>query len=384
MGEIEERFKKVREESLIIAKPLSDEDCVVQPVEYVSPIKWHLAHTTWFYETFILKTFSDYVVYNDEYAYLFNSYYETEGLRLIRANRGNLTRPRFNEILAYRTYVDKQVLLYMNVLNIEQLKLLELGLNHEQQHQELMWYDLKYVLGHNPIFPRYAATNPLINNNNGENSVQEWISFEKQIVSIGHKNKDFCYDNELGEHEVLIQNFSVQRDLVSNGEYLEFINAKAYSNFNFWLSEGWDWVNKNTITAPEYWYKKGEQWMEYDLDGLKSINFEKPVKHISFFEADAYARWKGCRLLTEFEWELASTKISYGALWEWTQSAYLPYPGFEIATGAVGEYNGKFMVNQKVLRGGSVASPVNHIRPTYRNFFHPQLRWMYSGIRLAK
>ncbi|SEA42940.1 ergothioneine biosynthesis protein EgtB [Pedobacter hartonius] len=380
---LSEKYAAVRAHSVLICSKLQKEDYVVQPVVDVSPPKWHLGHTTWFFETFILipNAFT-YQPFNPDYNYVFNSYYENIGARVIRTDRGNLSRPTVDDVFHYRAYVDEAMASYLPAItNPEILKLVELGLNHEQQHQELLWYDIKYILGHNPLFPEYGEENI---ESGLVNAAEGWIDFSEGVYEIGHQGEGFQFDNELGRHKTYIQNFSISTSLVSNAEYLAFIKDGGYKDFNLWHAEAWDWVNKNAITAPLYWYKVDGVWHRYSLSGLELIDTEQPVSHISYYEASAFAQWKGMRLPTEFEWEVASAQLEWGKLWEWTGSAYLPYPGFSKAPGALGEYNGKFMINQEVLRGASVATPANHSRHTYRNFFHPNLRWMYSGIRLAK
>lgn len=379
------QYKTVRQLSEEICLPLQTEDYVVQPVVDVSPPKWHLGHSTWFFETFVLKPYlPNYQEFNPQYNFVFNSYYETLGARVIRTDRGNLSRPTVSEVYQYRKHVDEAMyeLLQQNFTD-EAQELLILGLNHEQQHQELLWYDIKYILGHNPLFPAYADEH--IENGLFTVSKQtDWHYFPEGLYQIGYQEHGFCFDNELAPHQVYLQPFYLAADLVSNQEYLNFIDAGGYQDFRFWHQEGWDWVHKNQIKAPLYWHNINNQWQTYTLSCLKNIHPEYPVMHISYYEAAAYAAWKGCRLATEFEWEAASSNLNWGQLWEWTESAYLPYPGFSKAPGAIGEYNGKFMVNQKVLRGASIATAAGHQRKSYRNFFHPHLRWHYNGIRLAK
>lgn len=379
------QYKTVRQLSEEICLPLQTEDYVVQPVVDVSPPKWHLGHSTWFFETFVLKPYlPHYQEFNPQYNFVFNSYYETLGARVIRTDRGNLSRPTVSEVYQYRKHVDEAMyeLLQQNFTD-EAQELLILGLNHEQQHQELLWYDIKYILGHNPLFPAYADEH--IENGLFTFSKQtDWHYFPEGLYQIGYQEDGFCFDNELAPHQVYLQPFYLAADLVSNQEYLNFIDAGGYQDFRFWHQEGWDWVHKNQIKAPLYWHNINNQWQTYTLSGLKNIHPEYPVMHISYYEAAAYAAWKGCRLATEFEWEAASSNLNWGQLWEWTESAYLPYPGFSKAQGAIGEYNGKFMVNQNVLRGASIATAAGHQRKSYRNFFHPHLRWHYNGIRLAK
>lgn len=376
------QYKNIRKTSENICAPLQTEDYVVQPVVDVSPPKWHLGHTTWFFETFVLKpNMPSYQEYNANYNYVFNSYYETVGARVIRTDRGNLSRPTVDDVYKYRAYVDDAMEAFLQQQPMPEVKeLLMLGLNHEQQHQELLWYDIKYILGHNPLFPAYAE-NHIEKNLHSEE--EKWIKIEAGLYEIGHQGDDFCFDNELGRHKVYLNNFEISSTLVSNQAYLEFINEGGYQDFKHWHAEAWDWVKTNQIEAPLYWYKVDDVWMRYDLSGLKPIKLNEPVMHISFYEAAAFASWSGKRLPTEFEWEIAANQFNWGQLWEWTESAYLPYPGFSKAPGAIGEYNGKFMVNQKVLRGASIATSPNHKRITYRNFFHPNLRWHYNGIRLV-
>lgn len=378
-----EQYSAVRAHSVLICSKLQKEDYVVQPVVDVSPPKWHLGHTTWFFETFILLPHvTAYQPFNSDYNYVFNSYYENIGARVIRTDRGNLSRPTVDEIFRYREYVDEAMEKFLSCEPATEIKeLLELGLNHEQQHQELLWYDIKYILGHNPLFPAYAAENV---ENELINTPASWINFAEGVYEIGYRGQDFHFDNELGRHKVYLQDFSISSALVSNEQYVEFIKAGGYQDFNLWHSEGWDWLKTNAINAPMYWYEIDGNWHRYSLSGLQLLKLSEPVSHVSYYEASAFAQWKGMRLPTEFEWEAASEKLGWGKLWEWTESAYLPYPGFHKAAGALGEYNGKFMVNQMVLRGGSVATAVDHSRNTYRNFFHPDLRWMFSGIRLSK
>jgi len=406
------RFKTIRSRTEQICKPLKTEDYVVQPIVDVSPPKWHLGHTTWFYENFLLVPFLDnYPLFHTDFNYVFNSYYESVGARVLRTDRGNLSRPTIDEVYQYRAHVNQ----YMEqLIQSEKGKLenvhftLEMGLNHEQQHQELLMYDIKYILGNNPLFPVYLEdTSPI--ESNLKATAMTFETIQEGVYTIGHEGDGFHFDNEKGVHKVYLNPFEISNRLVTNREYLEFIEAGGYAFFQFWLAEGWDWVNANQIKAPEYWHKIDGQWHAYTLSGLQPIELEAPVTHISFFEVDAYARWKGMRLPTEFEWEIAAKQLGkikdncfvesgrldpvvqsaegqhyFGSLWEWTSSAYSPYPNYTPPDGALGEYNGKFMINQMVLRGGSIATPENHYRPTYRNFFHPHLRWLFNGFRLAK
>ena len=369
-----------------ICEPLQIEDYVVQPIVDVSPPKWHLGHTTWFFEDFILKKHMPaYKEYNVQFSFVFNSYYESMGARVVRTDRGNLSRPTVQEIYEYRNYVTahlKQLLSDDTALNSEIESLVEIGIHHEKQHQELLLTDIKYILGNNPLLPTYSKDfneTPETTNTNSD-----WISIPAGVYEIGHTGDAFCYDNELGRHRVYLNSFEIASELVTNRAYLKFIEAGGYKDALLWHSEGWAWVNENTISTPQYWHHDNNSWMYYDLSGYQKLNLDAPVTHISYYEAFAYAQWRGLRLPTEFEWEIAQAHFNWGARWEWTESAYLPYPNYTKAPGALGEYNGKFMVNQKTLRGGSVATAPNHTRSTYRNFFHPHLRWQFTGIRLAK
>lgn len=378
-----DRYNKVRKHSEQICGPLQTEDYVVQPITDVSPPKWHLGHTTWFFETFILKPyFMGYREFDTNYNYVFNSYYETVGARVIRTDRGNLSRPTVADVYRYREYVDNAMGEFLCHEPSDEVKeLLELGFNHEEQHQELLYYDIKYILGHNPLFPAYDKDYKPLPFERGE---QKMIAIAEGIYEVGHTGNGFCFDNELNRHKVYLNAFEIGSNMVTNAGYLEFIDAGAYRDFRFWHAEGWDWVNANKIEAPLYWHLIDGQWHCYTLAGLQPLKPSEPVGHISYYEAYAYAMWKGMRLPTEFEWEVAATQFTWGHAWEWTESAYLPYPGFTKAPGAIGEYNGKFMVSQKVLRGASQATPPGHSRVTYRNFFHPNLRWLFNGIRLAR
>jgi len=377
------RYSDIRNHSVKICEPLEIEDYVVQPIVDVSPPKWHLGHTTWFFETFILQpNFPDYKVFDSQYNFVFNSYYETVGTRVIRTDRGNLSRPSVADVYKYREYVDEKMKNFLeNGLLIKEIEpLLELGLNHEQQHQELLLTDIKYILGHNPLFPAYRKqldTEGKVFRN------KEMLNFSEGVYEIGFNDKGFCFDNELGRHKVYLNDFEISSELVTNKEYLEFIEAGGYQDFRYWHAEGWDWVKQKEAKSPLYWHLIDGKWMNYTLNGLKELDLNDAVCHINFYEASAFASWKGMRLATEAEWEVASNKFEWGNRWEWTNSAYLPYPGFTKEAGAVGEYNGKFMVNQMVLRGASEATPNGHSRNTYRNFFQTDLKWQYTGIRLA-
>lgn len=380
---LEERYQSVRAYTESLCEPLSIEDYVPQAAEFVSPPKWHLAHVTWFFETMILnKYLPNYSPYHPSFHFLFNSYYQGLGERAVRSQRGLITRPTVTEVMEYRKYVDTAMLqLFKLPLNSEVEELITLGLNHEQQHQELLLTDLKYTFSFNPQYPVYHKDFNLVND---VNSTSGWCAIEEGVYSIGHNTDNFCFDNELGYHKVYLNDYEISKSLVTNGEFIEFIEDGAYNTFHFWLDEGWAWVCENKIQSPLYWQKIDGEWFYYTLAGLQKINPEAMLSHISFYEANAYACWKKQRLPTEFEWEVASQQLDWGKRWEWTASAYQPYPGFQIREGAVGEYNGKFMVNQMVLRGASVVTPETHQRYTYRNFFHPYFRWQYTGIRLVK
>ncbi len=377
-----ERFLDIRSRTEEICKSLKPEDVSIQPVDFVSPPKWHLAHTTWFFETFVLLKYQpNYQVFHKDFGYYFNSYYNNVGERVIRANRGMMTRPTLDEIIAYRAYVNECVVQFLEEeVEKDICDVIEIGLQHEQQHQELLIYDIKYIFGHQPSFPKLDFEIKL----EPEISTQEFVKIDEGIYDIGHNENCFCWDNELGQHKVYLHGFEISNRLVTNQEYIEFIEAGGYQDFNLWHADGWDWIQNNQIEAPLYWYKVDGTWMHYTLQGFKVIEADLPVNHLSFYEAFAFSQWKGMRLPTEFEWEVASPHLGYGQLWEWTNSAYLPYPNYSKAEGAIGEYNGKFMVNTMVMRGASVASPKGHCRPTYRNFFTPETRWQFSGIRLAR
>lgn len=384
LKDLKERFEKIRMYTKSICIPLNIEDYIPQPVSFASPPKWHLAHTTWFFETLFLQKFNkDYQVFHPQYNFLFNSYYNSLGNRIMRENRGSITRPTVAEVYEYRDYVDEQViaLLDQEKLSNSALEIFELGLHHEQQHQELLIADLKHTFGHNPAFPIYRRDFYPTEKSNLETN---WVSIPEGIYEIGHRDNSFCYDNELGLHKVFLHSYEICQALVTNGDYLEFINAGAYENPEYWHDEGWAWVQKEQVKAPLYWHKIDNTWKQYTLGGLIDVNKKSMLSHVSFYEASAFAEWKKMRLPTEQEWEIASSQLPYGQRWEWTNSAYLPYPGFKKASGAIGEYNGKFMVNQMVLRGSSVATSENHSRHTYRNFFHTHYRWQYTGIRLVK
>ncbi|GAB5565515.1 MAG: ergothioneine biosynthesis protein EgtB [Winogradskyella sp.] len=377
-----DRFLKIRRRSVEICKSLQPEDVSVQPVDFVSPPKWHLAHTTWFFEQFVLtKNKPAYKAFNDDFAYYFNSYYNNVGERVLRANRGLMTRPTFQDILDYRIHVNQNMAEFLeNEVQKQVYDIIEIGLQHEQQHQELLIYDIKYILGHQLSFPTInfqVTLNPELDN-------EIFTHYNEGLYRIGYEGEDFCWDNELGNHNVYIHDFEISNSLVTNKTFLDFIEDNGYNDFNLWHADGWDFIKKNNINCPLYWHKVDGTWYYYTIGGYKEVQLNLPVSHVSFYEASAFAEWKGMRLPTEFEWEVASSKLNYGQLWEWTNSAYLPYPKYTKAEGAIGEYNGKFMVNTMVMRGSSIATPNGHSRPTYRNFFTPDMRWQFSGIRLVK
>jgi ergothioneine biosynthesis protein EgtB len=427
------KYQRIRQQSLILCHELEIEDFELQADDFVSPIKWHLAHTSWFFETFVLKSTPDYQVFHPQFEYLFNSYYNSIGKQYPRGKRGVMSRPTVQEIKVYRQYIDQRLntlLANTDALTQEHYDLITLGLNHEQQHQELMLTDLKYNFSFNPLYPIYAKAKfpreqaPDSHQNNVIEPLQ-FIKLTGGIYNVGHKGVGFCFDNETPRHQHLVQDFRIAQRLITNEEYCLFIDSGGYQDPQYWLADGWAWVQQNNITGPLYWRLESEgqnehtpQRFEFRLTGYGQLHPKQPVTHVSFYEADAYARWAGKRLPSEFEWEVASKKqdiegtfvdsksfhplqsaphktsnIQYtkadiqqlfGECWQWTQSSYAPYPGFKTPLGAVGEYNGKFMCNQMVLRGGSCATPKDHFRTTYRNFFYPQDRWQFTGIRLAE
>jgi ergothioneine biosynthesis protein EgtB len=334
-----DRYKKVRQLSEKICIPLQTEDYVVQPVGDVSPPKWHLGHTTWFFETFVLKPyFSGYQEFNSDYNYVFNSYYETVGNRVIRTDRGNLSRPTVADIYKYRQYVDEAMDKFLcREQPADVVELMVLGFNHEEQHQELLWTDIKFILGHNPLFPAYSHDyiSPKING-----ALKNFITIPEGVYEVGFDGDGFCFDNELNRHKAYLNAFEISAALVTNAEYLEFINSNGYHDFRYWHAEGWDWVKNNKIEAPLYWHLIDGHWFNYTYHGLQPLKYSDPACHISYYEAYAYAAWKGMRLPTEFEWEVAATQFNWGKCWEWTESAYLPYTGFKKAEGAIGEYYG--------------------------------------------
>lgn len=405
-------FCDVRSRSVVLAAPLSAEDCVAQSMPDASPVKWHLAHTTWFFETFVLSRWArDYQAFHPEFRVLFNSYYNAVGDKHPRAQRGMLTRPSLADVMAYRRHVDAAVERLLDEAQStrrEALDLIELGLNHEEQHQELILTDLKHLLSLNPLAPAYV---PGIAAPASGTSKSSWIGFPGGVRTVGAPEGRFHFDNEGPVHQVLLQPYEFASNPVTCGEYLAFIADGGYRRPELWLSLGWDLVRSQGWTAPFYWRDTAGDRVEFTLQGSQPIDASAPVCHLSYFEADAYARWAGARLPTEFEWEVAAATQPvdgnllesntlhpcaappscgggpaqmFGDVWEWTQSSYAPYPGYRAAPGAVGEYNGKFMCNQYVLRGGSCATPRRHIRASYRNFFPPDARWQFSGVRLAR
>ncbi len=409
------RFHEVRNFTTRLCENLAPEDYVVQSMPDVSPTKWHLAHTTWFFETFILKKWvTSYRPEVPQYAYLFNSYYNAAGDMHRRDLRGLISRPTVDETHRYRSSVDSDIDKLISRADEKLFAEIEpiviLGIHHEQQHQELLITDIKHVFAQNPLYPVFREQNIDIVSANA--APMNFIDFEETIAEIGHEGSGFSYDNEGPRHRALVLAFSLASRPVTNGEYLEFIDAGGYARSEFWLSLGWMTVNEQRWQAPLYWSKRDGAWWNFTLSGPRPVDESQPVTHISYFEADAFANWRGARLPTEFEWERAAAKIDidgnfvesetfhpqpgrssgqdrhlaqmFGDVWEWTRSAYSPYPGYRAAPGALGEYNGKFMCNQYVLRGGSCATSGSHIRRTYRNFFPPEKRWQFTGIRLAR
>jgi ergothioneine biosynthesis protein EgtB len=411
-----EQFINVREFTETLCKPLHLEDYSIQGMDDVSPPKWHLAHTTWFFETFILKKYiSNYQDFNPSFHYLFNSYYQGIGNPFPRAKRGLLSRPLIREVYDYRKQINQHILNLLNNCSSKKWSqlaaLIVFGLEHEQQHQELLLMDIKYNFFLHPDYPIYQEQQEL----QLPESTQpfKFITVPGGSTTIGYQGKEFCFDNELPAHQILLNPFSMASTLVTNKEYLEFIEDGGYKKPTLWLADGWDWILINNLGSPLYWEKQDTKWQQFTLAGMKPLNLMEPVSHISFFEADAFARWRGCRLPTEAEWEYfvgyaqfdssngnfidhqvfqpkccssQSNNLGnqfFGDVWEWTSSTYSPYPGYKPQAGNLGEYNGKFMNNQRVLRGGSCITPAKHIRKSYRNYFQPDKRWQFSGIRLA-
>lgn len=386
-------YERVRARSEALCTPLEPEDHVPQPVVDVSPPKWHLAHTTWFFETFILAVHApDHRPLDPRYGYLFNSYYEAHGPRVARPNRGALSRPTVREVLRYREHVDQAMLGLLTSDPAPAVRtLVTLGLHHEQQHQELLVTDIKAILGRNPLQPAYATESTPALDVSVEHAVEapteEWLSWDGGLCEIGHAGDDFAFDNEEPRHTTYVPPVELRGDLLRNREVLDFIDDGGYERASLWHSEGLDWVRQNAIEAPLYWTRDPgapHGWSHYTLRGPEAVDPDAPATHLSYYEAAAMASRLDARLPTEFEWEAVAPRLRTGARWEWTDSAYKPYPGFRAAPGAVGEYNGKFMVNQQVLRGASFATPPGHARLTYRNFFHAPLRWQYTGVRLAR
>lgn len=408
------RFQDVREVTEELCEPLTTEDYVIQSMADVSPSKWHLAHTTWFFETFILKPRKPgYREFHPRYDFLFNSYYVQVGARHCRPRRGLLSRPTVADIYRYRAYVDEHMAEMFESAHSDELRmiapLIELGLNHEQQHQELIVTDIKHVFSCNPLRPAYR--NRALSTK-GKMPALTWAGFDSGLREIGHQGEGFAYDNEMPRHRVFMPPYELASRPVTNGEYLQFIENRGYERPELWLSDGWNAVVAEGWSAPLYWEKEDDRWVMFTLAGMCNLDEAEPVCHLSYFEADAYARWAGARLPTEDELETAldtqniagnfvesgrfhptvsghptnnnELEQLYGDVWEWSRSDYSPYPGYQPPSGAIGEYNGKFMCNQYVLRGGSCATPQSHIRPTYRNFFYPDQRWQFSGVRLAR
>ncbi len=404
-------YRTVREATERLCEPLSREDYVVQSMPDVSPTKWHLAHVSWFFETFVLKPHATgYRPARPEFEYLFNSYYNAVGEQYPRPRRGLLTRPTVDEVYEYRAAVDAAMLALLEEDDHDLATLVELGLNHEQQHQELILMDIKHVLSCNPLHPAYR---PAPEARSLAAPGLEWIERDESVRWIGHQGDGFAYDNESPRHRVLVPAFRIASRPVTNGEFLEFIRDGGYRTPTLWLADGWSTVEREEWQAPLYWIRRDGAWHEFTLGGLRALDPAAPVCHVSYFEADAYATWAGARLPTEAEWETVAREQPvegnfleqdalgpraapadaggaaapvqlFGDVWEWTRSPYQPYPGYRANPGALGEYNGKFMCNQQVLRGGSFASPASHLRATYRNFFYPHCRWQFAGLRLAR
>ncbi|WP_404299411.1 ergothioneine biosynthesis protein EgtB [Alicycliphilus denitrificans] len=390
-ADVAHRYAAVRAATEALARPLSAEDCCVQSMPDASPAKWHLAHTSWFFETFILERHeSGFRPFDPAFRVLFNSYYQGVGRQHPRPQRGLLTRPSLATVQAYRAEVDARMqrLLAQGGLSAEVAALLELGLQHEQQHQELILTDIKHLLWCNPLWPAYHEEPALPDG--GAVGAGGWRNCRGGLVQIGHQGADFAFDNELPRHSVYLQPYALATRLVTNAEYLAFMAEGGYDEPAHWLAEGWDWCRAQQLAHPLYWRQQGQDWREFTLAGAQPLAPHQAVAHLSYYEADAYARWAGARLPTEAEWETASAdegdglQQMFGVLWQWTQSSYAPYPGFAPAPGAVGEYNGKFMVNQYVLRGSSCATPAGHARASYRNFFPAAARWQFTGLRLAR
>ena len=406
-GALAARFRHVRATSRRLAAPLSAEDMLAQSMPDASPAKWHLAHTTWFFETFVLLP-QGHSPYDPAFQYLFNSYYEALGERQPRAARGLITRPGAAEVMAYRDHVDARLgeLLERGGLDAETATLVALGLAHEEQHQELLLTDILHLFAQNRLKPAYAPDRPP-SAGSPSPSAMTFTRFGGGVVEIGHPGGGFAFDNESPRHEVLVRPYRLADRLVTNAEWLAFMDDGGYRRADLWLSDGWTCRQSEHWEAPLYWERTGEGWSRFGLHGLRPLELGAPVDHVSFYEADAFARWRGARLPLEAEWEHAAGRSTgfgallddgdlapraadrgplaqmFGDVWEWTASPYVGYPGFQPAVGAVGEYNGKFMINQMILRGGSCVTPAAHIRASYRNFFQPHQRWQFSGLRLA-
>jgi ergothioneine biosynthesis protein EgtB len=413
---IEQLYRETREQSESFCAPLNDEDCGLQAADFVSPPKWHLAHTSWFFETFLLKPFlQGYTTTDPHYEVLFNSYYNGVGEQFPRHQRGMLSRPTVAQVLEYRSHVDSAMAGLLAVTHHPErdavIARTKLGLEHERQHQELFFTDIKYSLAINPLLPTYVKAAAA---KEASVTATQWHGYSGGLIEIGFDGTGFCFDNELPRHQAFVASFELANRLVSNGEYQKFVDDDGYRRPELWLSDGWNTVTSRDWQAPQYWLERDGEALEYTLHGVRPRMADTPVCHVSGYEADAYARWASARLPTEHEWELAATTAQaavtsaevsgvdagyyhpraarkrdglqqlYGECWQWTQSAYSPYPGFSASSGAIGEYNGKFMSNQWVLRGGSCVSKSEQVRPTYRNFFYPQDRWQFSGIRLAR
>jgi len=383
-----EAFRRVRHETERRAAPLSAEDQVIQSMPDASPIKWHRAHTTWFFETFLIQpNVPGYKVFDERFAFLFNSYYVAAGPRHARPKRGLITRPSAGEVADYRAHVDAAIERLVGEASAaalpEILRILEIGLNHEEQHQELMLTDLLHAFAQNPTLPAYNASWQAPKSA----AVEGFVDLPEGIHTIGHQTGSYCFDNEGPSHRVLVGPVKVARALVTNGEWLAFMSDGGYANPALWLSDGWAAVQTEGWQAPGHWQDCGGEWRQFTLGGLRPVDPAAPVMHISYYEADAFARWAGRHLPTEAEWEVSARQgalsDAFGVVWQWTRSSYSPYPGFVACDGALGEYNGKFMINQMVLRGSSLATPDGHTRVTYRNFFYPGARWQFSGLRLA-
>jgi ergothioneine biosynthesis protein EgtB len=402
-----ETLRRVRECTVSLCRPLSAEDCVVQSAPEASPAKWHLAHTTWFFENFVLEPFAaGYRGFHPQFGYLFNSYYETVGTFHPRRDRGLLTRPALEEVHAYRVHVDERLADLLVAPRTEHTRDIEqritLGIHHEQQHQELILTDIKHLFSTSPLRPAYR---PALEAGDADVPALVWLSFPSGLYEAGHAGDGFAFDNEAPRHRRYLESFRIASRPVLNAEYIGFIDDGGYGKPALWLSDGWQAVKTNTWQAPMYWEHRDGAWWQMTLAGMRQVDPAEPVCHVSYYEADAYARWAGKRLPSEFEWEVAASLYEphgnfldsgrlhpapcggeprfFGDVWEWTQSPYAAYPGYRPSAGALGEYNGKFMINQMVLRGGSCATPASHIRPTYRNFFYPHDRWQFKGFRLA-